>query len=288
MKGRPRIRVETVDELLVESRHRCNVCVRDVAVIHHIDRIDPNGGDSKSNLIVLCPECHRRAHLPPSFFERRISKSQLRLYKKRGVEFCKSYPNIPIGRPLALYTFLNSPRIKTLFRQLTTPNEESRILSRVRGSRTSEVIPYAQNERMMQTILDRVDFTNLDVLDSVVEASGVSKIEGLPVVTVQGFYGHGLKSPKYYDSHPAAKLPFLHWRRILKNAVVGVRIVFDPRYIVSMTGYVEMSGHHKLICYGFVKRVRVNGRVAEVDLMPVAIGIPSPISQINAEIRAIQ
>jgi HNH endonuclease len=288
MKGRPRIPVETVDELLVESRHRCNVCVRDVAVIHHIDRIESNGGNSKSNLIVLCPECHRRAHLPSSFFERRISKNQLRLYKKRWVEFCKSYPSIPVERPMTLYTFLNSPRIRTLFRQLTTPNEESRILVRVTGSRLTETIPYAQDERMMQTILDRVDFTNLGVLDSVVEASAVSKIEGLPVVTVQGFYGKGLKSPKYYVDHPSTKLPFLHWRRILKNVVVGVKIVFDPRYIVSMTGYVEMSGHHRLVCYGFVKRVRINGKVAEVDLMPVAIGIRSPISLINAEIRAIQ
>jgi hypothetical protein len=140
---------------------------------------------------------------------------------------------------------------------------------------------------MMQTILDRIDFTNLDVLGTNIEPPGASTIEGLPIVTVQGFYGHGLKSPEYYKKHPTARFPYLYSRRNLSNAILRVKISYDPRYIVAMTGYLEMSGHYRLVCYGFAKRVRVGGNSISLDLMPLAIGIPSSISQVNAAIRAI-
>lgn len=50
------------DLLLEQAGHRCTVCNAPYVDIHHINPIEKGGKTEYDNLIVLCPNCHRRVH----------------------------------------------------------------------------------------------------------------------------------------------------------------------------------------------------------------------------------
>ena len=69
----------TRDKLLVEARHRCNVCSEKCFEIHHIIEKSKGGSAHEDNLIVLCPNCHQhRYHRSKEF-----TPDQLQLYKAK-------------------------------------------------------------------------------------------------------------------------------------------------------------------------------------------------------------
>ena len=49
-------------EVLERDRWRCRGCSAQVGELHHIKFRSQGGLDEASNLITLCPSCHRRAH----------------------------------------------------------------------------------------------------------------------------------------------------------------------------------------------------------------------------------
>lgn len=74
-----RYRPTPLEDLLYElAGYRCTICGAPWLEIHHIDDFTEGGNTEYSNLIVLCPNCHTRAHqdgIP--------NKKQLRLYKRK-------------------------------------------------------------------------------------------------------------------------------------------------------------------------------------------------------------
>ena len=49
-------------EVLERDRYRCRGCMINTGELHHIQFRSQGGPDEASNLITLCPSCHRRAH----------------------------------------------------------------------------------------------------------------------------------------------------------------------------------------------------------------------------------
>lgn len=271
MKSRPDVPQAIADELLVESRHRCNVCKADVAQIHHIDRIDSKKGNDKSNLIVLCYGCHRRAHLPPSYFERRITKSQLRMYKDQWVGFCKKFPNAPSESRVISYTFLNKPRIESIFHQIAGEVDKSKVeyLKELDNPLVTPSIPF---ERMMETIKKKIDFFDFAIMNGNLGIEDLELLEGLPIYVVHDTFSHGLKGPQYYRKHGVKQFPYLFKRLKISGKTVMLKITFDPQYIISMTGYVELASHRRRACYGIIKNV-VKEKEIVIEIMPLAIGL---------------
>ena len=65
-RERKNLPVKTREILLTEAGYRCAVptCRGILALdMHHIDEVSSGGGDDPSNLIALCPTCHRLYHL---------------------------------------------------------------------------------------------------------------------------------------------------------------------------------------------------------------------------------
>lgn len=286
MKGRPRIPQKIADQLLVESRHRCNVCRRNVVQTHHITKIDSAKGNLPFNLIVICPECHRRAELPNSYFERKISPTQLRKYKKEWIELCKTFPTIAFEKPILIYCLLNEPRIRILFNQLSSDLDNTKVMEIKRH--VEEVgMPMLKNmplERMMQTVINGMEFANLEVIEREEVLSHLEKLEGLPVCVTKVFYGHGLKVPQYYEKYGMKEFPYIFYNQKVGDKTIRVKVSYDPKYITSMTGYMELSGHHRLSFYGIVKRVKDDG-IITIEIMPLSIGLKQPINPINTHFR---
>jgi len=86
MAPRRRIPQDIRDKLLVDAMHRCCLCPQheDVTDLHHIIAISEDGPNTEENLIVVCPNCHRRIHSIRS----RYPPRQLRMYKERWVGLC--------------------------------------------------------------------------------------------------------------------------------------------------------------------------------------------------------
>ncbi len=66
-------------QLLTEAGYRCAVptCRTTLAIdLHHIDQVKDDGGNEQSNLIALCPTCHRLYH------NGTIPKDAIRAWKK--------------------------------------------------------------------------------------------------------------------------------------------------------------------------------------------------------------
>ncbi len=168
MKRRPPIPKSIADQLLVESRHTCNVCKRTVASIHHIKKINSAKGNAPSNLVVLCPECHRRAELQNSHFERKITSSQLRKYKNDWTEFCKAFPAVAFEKPVIAYCYLNEPRINMIFNQIANPADNAKVTGLKRDVTEASTPSFFKRmplERMMQTIINNLNFINLETMD---------------------------------------------------------------------------------------------------------------------------
>lgn len=49
-------------QVLERDRYRCRGCFVGAGELHHIQFRSQGGPDKASNLITLCPSCHRRAH----------------------------------------------------------------------------------------------------------------------------------------------------------------------------------------------------------------------------------
>lgn len=258
--------------------------MREVVQIHHIDKIDSKKGNIESNLIVICPECHRRAHLPQSYFERKISKTQLKIYKKRWILFCEKFPYFDFKKSLLVYSFLNRPRIESLFKQLST-NHDNDAIKFLQDHMDKQLLHYGSLERIFETVLNNTQFVNLELLKNENNFNNLIFLEGLPIYIGSGFYSRGLKSPIYYNKEGINEFPYLYNKTKIGNSSLMIKITFDPRFIISTTGYVELSGHHKLSCYGYVKRIHKKIKNTVMDIMPLAIGIIQPIHSANAYIR---
>jgi hypothetical protein len=85
---RTRISPKLVDKMLFESDHTCCFCNIPYKAIqvHHIN--ENNSVSTYNNLIVLCLDCHSRAHTKPGL-GRSISYNQLKLCKKDWLERVK-------------------------------------------------------------------------------------------------------------------------------------------------------------------------------------------------------
>jgi 5-methylcytosine-specific restriction endonuclease McrA len=77
MTSRPAIPADLKRRLLVEAGHRCGIprCEATQVDIHHIEPWEICKKHEYENLIVLCPNCHRRAH------KGEIDRKSLSLYK---------------------------------------------------------------------------------------------------------------------------------------------------------------------------------------------------------------
>jgi formylglycine-generating enzyme required for sulfatase activity len=86
MARRRRIHHHVRDKLLVDAIHRCCLCPQheDVTDLHHIIPISEDGPNTEDNLIVVCPNCHRKIHS----IRTRYPPRQLRMYKERWVGLC--------------------------------------------------------------------------------------------------------------------------------------------------------------------------------------------------------
>lgn len=90
--GRPAVPAELRRRVLVEAGHRCAIptCRHMDVDIHHIVEWSEVRGHEYSNLIALCPNCHRRAH------KGEIDRKSLYIYKSNLRLMHDKYSNIEI------------------------------------------------------------------------------------------------------------------------------------------------------------------------------------------------
>ena len=84
---------------MTEAGYRCAVptCRNILALdMHHIDEVSHGGGDDPSNLIVLCPTCHRLYHLGT------ISRDSIYSYKSMLVAISRAFDLDAVDRLLFL------------------------------------------------------------------------------------------------------------------------------------------------------------------------------------------
>lgn len=89
MSNRLKISIELSDRLLFESDRTCCICnvANKPVQIHHMDADSSN--NTYENLIVLCIECHSKAHITGGF-GRELSAGQMRRYKEDWINRVKS------------------------------------------------------------------------------------------------------------------------------------------------------------------------------------------------------
>lgn len=85
--------------LLTEAGYRCAVptCRNILALdMHHMDEVSHGGGDDPSNVIALCPTCHRLYHLGT------ISRDSIYAYKSMLVAISRAFDLDAVDRLLFL------------------------------------------------------------------------------------------------------------------------------------------------------------------------------------------
>ncbi len=80
-------------------------------------------------------------------------------------------------------------------------------------------------------------------------------------------------------------MPYIYSKQKIGDKIITTKVTYNPRHIVSMTGYVELSGHHRLSFYGMMKRVNINRNATTLEIMPLAIGLRQPVDQISTYFR---
>lgn len=68
-----------LDLLLEQAGHRCTICREPSYDIHHIEFMERGGKTEYENLIVLCPNCHRRVHKENVPNQRQLKHYKLKL-----------------------------------------------------------------------------------------------------------------------------------------------------------------------------------------------------------------
>ncbi len=98
--NRPPVPSDTLKDLLMDSAFTCNVC-RDnelPIIVHHIDSWADSNSHHSDNLIVLCLNCHSKAHSQSSIATN-LDKSRLKSFKKSWLEKVKSREIESVFRP---------------------------------------------------------------------------------------------------------------------------------------------------------------------------------------------
>jgi hypothetical protein len=98
-RERARLSVSAVTRVLTEAGYRCAVptCRGILALdMHHIWEVSAGGGDDPSNLIALCPTCHRLYH------SGRISADAIYAYKAMLVAISRAFDLEAVDRLLFL------------------------------------------------------------------------------------------------------------------------------------------------------------------------------------------
>lgn len=98
-RERKNLPVSTKIQVLTEAGYRCAVptCRMLLAMdIHHIWEVEAGGGDSPSNLIALCPTCHRLYH------QGHISRESIYAYKSMLVAISRAFDLDGVDRLLFL------------------------------------------------------------------------------------------------------------------------------------------------------------------------------------------
>ena len=96
---RKRLSLQTRTLVLTEAGYRCAVptCREILALdLHHMYQVSEGGGDKPSNLIALCPTCHRLYHLG------QISRDAIYAYKSILVAITRAFDLEAVDRLLFL------------------------------------------------------------------------------------------------------------------------------------------------------------------------------------------
>lgn len=293
-----RFNKKTVDSLLTKSAHRCCICRRQRVIIHHID---PNSNKEKDG-IVLCIGCHDEVE-KISPLTRKISKSQLRKYKRKWENFCKEHPSIidVDAIDLDIYHFLNAPRINMLFGKI--PDElVSSIVDRINYNDSNslhikrpnvleksllpgavtreEYIQYHRYRYSLQMktriLAEHYNFMDIEFFELPAFLREGDKVLGHKVIFDGGFYGKNLKSWEFYRKDGVGEnFPYLYRKRKKGGKMIITKIIYDPQYLVSKTAYGDFRGRRKLSGFGIIKYIEphLNKEEYVIVISPLAIGL---------------
>jgi hypothetical protein len=175
-----------------------------------------------------------------------------------------------------------------IFNQLANPVDNSKVMELKRETIEANVPSLFRRmplERMMQIVINNLNFINLETIERKKTLRYLEKLEGFPVCGTRDFYSNGLKPPQFYQKHGITDMPYIYNKRKIGNKIIKTKVTYDPKYVISMTAYVELSGHHRLSFYGIVKRVKSDGDTITLEILPLAIGLRQPIDPISTHFR---
>jgi HNH endonuclease len=133
------------DLLLEQSGHRCTICNEPSYDFHHIDHMENEGKTEYDNLIVLCPNCHRRVHK-----ENIPDPQQLRHYKLK----------LEISYSLPIIGHLTHDE-KQFIKELSKTKDVNELI--LFNQRRYEVIPHPDQEEAKKIFRKKIGYLNLEV-----------------------------------------------------------------------------------------------------------------------------
>jgi 5-methylcytosine-specific restriction endonuclease McrA len=148
------IPAQLADLLLEQSGHRCSVCNEPNYDLHHIDHLENGGMTEYDNLIVLCPNCHRRVHK-----ENIPDPQQLRHYKLK----------LEISYSLPIIGHLTNEE-KALIKELCKVEDSNELI--LYNRRYHEVISHEDQEEAKRVLRKKIGYLSLEVNGIIVSDYG--------------------------------------------------------------------------------------------------------------------
>lgn len=159
------IPVPLADLLLEQAGHRCTVCNSPSYDLHHIDHMENGGRTEYDNLIVLCPNCHRRVHK-----ENIPDPQQLKHYKLK----------LEVAYSLPIIGHLTNEE-KVFIKEISTNDNVNELL--LFNQRICEVINHSDQEEAKKILRTKIGLFGLEINGIIVSDYGVC-ITGSDDVTV--------------------------------------------------------------------------------------------------------
>ena len=252
-------------------------------IIHHLDGNANN--NIYDNLAVLCLSCHDQAHTSRKL-TRNLRPEHISDFKEEWREVCRKFDVYVRRVSLAFPTFywFNVPWLHRYYLQHTGRDVLREAGIGVKEGEAgpflfegSSSLPY-QGRIQLTVILEKIavelasSWTGLSLDDVIMLESHHVPVATEMVYFYHDFFSKGLP-PSVNDVGATYRDPARLHRTFQRRAeTYRVELSFDPRYLVSTTSFVNLTGHTIVRGFGqFLGAVKSASKI-ELRVRPLALG----------------
>lgn len=282
---RPPIPEDNLKNIFYKSRFSCAVC-RDKnkgVIVHHIEPWEKSHSHEESNLILLCMDCHDKAH---SYHEisKNLSPKILRGLKKEWEN--KTWVNdteiiiksISENSPLGFGVCWDWFNVKRLFEVLEMLNVNKKILNNYipddlmnswlkidekKKYWVEGIYDFNESEYLKEIINTLVRSVKFNLLNTLWSIEGIATLKsGDFIVFQKDFYF------KEIDKNSKTRLCYS------KRDNIRIEYIIDPWYCMSSSSYyLHLTGHQKSTTFGIIRDIESNENETVIKASLLAMGI---------------